>query len=418
MTDTPADLPPAVAAWLVSDTGLGQIARTEAELCTGSPELQVVTQRRREGLDAAQAAAVVGAAKARARARSRWPDADRLVFTRTGLEQASDPDVSVWRARRFAAAPTVEDRAAGCGGDTLALAATGARVTAVDLDAGRLLLLAHNAAVRGLDVTTIVADALDLPAPRTGPVHVDPGRRVGERRVRRLADHQPSVPGIVGHLAGVAAGPGLAVVLGPGVDLDDPDLPAASELEFVQLGRHLVEAVAWTGALRTPGARSTASILPDPARPHSATSGPVTRSRGDRGPRLPVGSVGDLLVEVAPAAVRARLHDELGAEVGARRVAARRALLTVDGDLASSPWWQARVVEAVLPAGWRAVRRWLQQADEQPVELVLHGVAVDPTAFRRQLGDPPGGPDGRRVELIRGDDGAFAVITSAGRWVT
>lgn len=418
MIDTPTDLHPGVAAWLVSDAGLDQIARTEAELGTGSPELQVVTQRRREGLDAAQASAVVGAAKARTRARSRWPDADRLVFTRTGLEQASDPDVSAWRARRFDGVPTVEDRAAGCGGDTLALAATGARVTAVDLDAGRLLLLAHNAAVRGLEVTTVAADALELPGPRTGPVHVDPGRRVGERRVRRLADHQPSVPAIVHHLAGVVAGAGLAVVLGPGVDLDDPDLPADAELEFVQLGRQLVEAVAWTGALRTPGSRSTASILPDPARPGTAASGPVTRSRGDRGPRLPVGVVGDLLVEVAPAAVRARLHDELGAEVGARRVAARRALLTVDGDLATSSWWQVRVVEAVLPAGARPVRRWLQQADEQPVELVLHGVDVDPTAFRRQLGNPPRGPDGRRVELIRGDDGAFAVITSAAPWVT
>lgn len=415
MNDTSTELLPEVATWLVSDAGLDAIVRTEAELGTGSTELQVVTKRRREGLDASRAAAAVGAAKARTRARSRWPDADRLVFTRSGLEQASDPDVSTWRARRFDAEAAVEDRAAGCGGDTLALAATGARVTAIDRDAGRLRLLAHNAAVRGLDVTTIVADALELPAPRSGPVHVDPGRRIGERRVRRLADHQPSVPALVDHLAGVATGAGLAIVLGPGIDLDDPDLPPDAELEFVQLGRQLVEAVAWTGGRRAPGMRSTASILPDPTRTGTAGTGPVSRSRGPRGPHLPVGTVGDLLVEVAPAAVRARLHDELGAEIGGRRIAARRALLTVDGELPASPWWQARAVEAVLPAGSRAIRRWLREVDEQPVELVLHGVEVDPVAFRRQLGDPPGGPEGRRIELVRGDEGAFAVITRAAR---
>lgn len=414
MPSVEPDLAPDVARWLVSDAGLAAIAQADADLLAGRGELQVVTARRRDGLDAPQAAAAVGAAQARGRARARWPDADRLVFTRTGLEQASDPTVSTWRARRFATATAIEDRAAGCGGDTLALAATGGHVTAVDLDEGRLVLLAHNAAVRGLSVTAVVGDALLRPAPTDGPVHVDPGRRAGGRRVRRLADHHPSVPALVDHLRDVAGGAGLAVVLGPAVDPEDGDLPGDAELEFVQVGGQLVEAVAWTGALRDAAAERTATILPEPS--DSDALAPVTRSRGPRGPRLPVGPVGDVLLEVAPAAVRARLHDELGAEVGARRLATRRALLTVDGDVAASPWWRARRVEAVLPAGARAIRRWLREADDRPVELVLHGVAVEPGAFLRELGRPRTGPGGRRIELVRGDEGAFAVITApAGR---
>lgn len=421
MEPPPAELDPAVAGWLVSAEGLAAIERSSAERAAGSDDLGLVTARRREGLDVPQAAAVVGAALARERARARWPDADRLVFTRSALEQASDPDVSAWRARRFADHPVVEDRGAGCGGDTLAIAATGAHVTAIDRDAARLTLLRHNAAVRGVAVTTVVGDALDRPPPVDGPVHADPGRRVGDRRVRRLSEHQPSVPALADHLADVVTGPGLAVVVGPGVDLDDPGLPRGAELEFVQLGRQLTEAVVWTGALRRDGATSTATVLPDPSV-RAADGGPVhepvTRSRGARGPRLTVGAVGDLLVEVAPAAVRARLHDELGAEVGARRLATRRALLTVDGDLPPSAWWRARPVEAVIPAGARAVRRWLRQADDRPVEIVLHGVDLDPAAFRRELGGPSGGPDGRRIELVRGDEGAFAVITTSPRTVT
>ncbi len=421
MSDTPTELPVAVARWLVTGDGRAAIERCEASVRGGSDRLSVISALRGDGLDRDRAAAVVAAADARTRARLRWPDADRLVFTRAGLEQASDPAVSAWRAARLADDGPVEDRAAGCGGDSLALAAAGAAVAASDLDASRLVLLAHNAAVRDLEVATTVADALAHPPPRSGPVHVDPARRVGERRVRRLEDHRPSVPALFAHLATVASGPGLAVVLGPGVDPDDPALPPEAEIEFVQLGRQLVEAVVWTGNLRrtAPGAaappRRTATILP---APDDLDGVPVTRSRGERGPRLPVGPIGDVLVEVAPAAVRARLHDQLGADIGARRIAQRRALLTADTVVPDSPWWQVRRVETVLPVSARAVRRWLRTADPRPVEVVLHGVDVDPEAYRRALGSPPRGPDGYRVELVRDDEGARAVLTSRARTVT
>lgn len=404
--DSP-ELDPEVATWLVSDDGLDAVVAADRELTGGADVLGVGTRLRDAGLDASRAAAVVGAALARDRARARWPDADQLVFTREGLEQASDPVVSAWRAERFASAGHLEDRAAGCGGDTLALAATGAAVTALDADPGRLVLLRHNAAVRGLRVETVVADALRYPAPTGAPVHADPGRRVDGRRVRRLAAHRPSVPALLTHLHAVRSGPGVAVVLGPGVDLDDPDLPPDAELEFVQVGSRLVEAVVWTGALRRPGVRTTASMLGE-----DGSGPPHTRSADERGARLPVGPIGEVLVEVAAAAVRARIHDRIGGEIGARRLAERRALLTTAGAPPPSPWYRARPIEAVLPARAEAVRRHLAAVDERPYELVLHGVEVDLGAFRRKLRGLSTGPGGRRVELVRTDDGAVALVTT------
>jgi hypothetical protein len=402
------------AAWLVSDDGLGRVADVVRALDAGDGELTILTFLRRERLDPASSAAVLAAAEARRRARERWPDADQLLFTREALEQASDPVVSAWRATRFTDATHVEDRAAGCGGDTLALAAVARAITAIDTDGARLTLLNHNATVRGLQVGTVVADALVHPPPDDGPVHADPGRRVDGRRVRRLAEHRPPVPALLEHLADTAAGPGVAIVLGPGLDLDDPDLPAVGELEFVQLGDRLVEAVLWTGDLCRAGADATATVLS--GEPLTSLAGPapvplVERSRGARGAVLAVGAPGDVLLDVAPAAVRARLHDELGAEVGARRLALRRALLTVDGDAPPSPWWRRRAIEAVLPARAAAVRRHLRPLAELPVEVVLHGVQVDPVAFHRALGGVPSGPRGRRVELVRTDDAAIALVT-------
>lgn len=398
-TLVPTELSVEVAEWLCGRGGHAEVDRATAELDEGSDELALGSRLRAEGLDASQATAVVGAAVARRRARPRWPHADRLLLTPVGLEQASDPEVAAWRARRLAG-HRVWDLCAGLGSDALAMAATGAEVTAVDLDAARLRLLRHNAEVLGVSVATVHADALEVELPPGAMLHADPGRRRDGRRVRRLAEHVPPVGALLARHAGVA---GMGLVLSPAVGLDDPDLPEDVELEFVADDGGLREAVAWGAALRTPGVVASATLLP----------GGQTRRRVGAPEQLPVGAIDGHLVEVTPAAVRARLHDAIGAEIGARRVARRRALLTVDQPPPPSPWYEARPIVAVLPARPKVVRRWLREADERPLEIAVHGLDADPTRWWRELGRPPRGPQGRRLELIRTDDGACAAITDA-----
>lgn len=392
------ELDVAVAEWLV-DVGRAHVADAVAAFDRDQPELAVVARLRAAGLSAERTSAVVGAATARRRARGSWAAADELLFTRTALEQASDPQVSAWRTRRLADAE-VWDLCAGVGGDTLAAAAHGARVTAVDLDAARLTLLRHNAAALGVEVTTLHDDALQVRVPAAAVVHADPGRRRGERRVRRLAEHQPPVGELV---RAHAQARGLGVVLSPAVDLDDPDLPRAAELEFVQVGGALRETVAWTGELRSPGVVARATLLP---QGHS-----LTRTDAEPRPQLPRGEVGEVLVEVAPAAVRARLHDRIGAELGARRIAHGRALLTLDDVPGDDTWLRWRRVYAVLPVRPKAVRAWLRGRTVDAVEFVAHGMALDADAWWRALGRPPRGPAGWRIELVRMDDGGRVLLT-------
>jgi SAM-dependent methyltransferase len=393
------ELTAATADWLCGDAGRDAVTRAAAHLDDGGDPLAVGTRLRQGGLAPEQATAVLGAATARRRARGRWPDADRLLLTPIGLEQASDPEVAAWRARRLAGA-SVWDLGAGLGADALAIAATGADVTAVDLDAGRLRLLRHNAEVLGLEVTTLVADALEVELPPGALLHADPGRRRDGRRVRRLADHLPPVGRLLARHRGLA---GLALVLSPAVDLRDPDLPEDAELEFVADTDGLRETVAWGGCLRVAGVAATATLLPEGHQRHR---------RGEPDP-CPVGEVGDHLVEVAPAAVRARLHDDIGSRIGARRLALRRALLTTDQPPPPSPWYRSRPVLAVLPARPRAVRRWLREVAPRPLEIAVHGLDADPQRWWRDLGRPARGPQGRRLELIRTDEGGIAVVTDA-----
>jgi hypothetical protein len=384
-------LPPETARWLVTAEGLALVRRAEVALGEGNGPLELASLLRHDGLDPGQVRAVASVADARRRMTPELRAAG-FVATRGMLEQMSDPTVSAWRARRVRG--HVIDLCCGAGGDTVALATHAERVTSVEIHEDRAVLTAHNARTR--DVRVVVGDALQAPVRLDGVVHVDPSRRTSRGRARRLEEYVPPVDAL---LAACSQARGLAVVLSPAVDIDEP-LLQSGEIEFIQVGRRLVEAVWWSAALRDGPVMARASILPQGE----------TRTRERDVDPLPSGPVGAWLVEVVPAAVRARLHDTLGAEIGARRLATRRALMTTDEKPPVSPWWRALRVEAVLPPRARHVRTWLAGADNLPLEIHLHGLDVHLDRFWRDLGRPHRGPEGREIHLARLDEGAVAII--------
>lgn len=389
----------AEATWLVGAEGLATLSETVARLDAGASAGSVLDGLRRSGIPGGRASLVLEAAEARRRARTDHPEAERLVFTRRSLEQASQPRVAAWRARRYRGVEAF-DLCAGAGTDAAAIARTAARVVAVEHDPGRAVLLRHNLDVLAPDAEVRCVDALTVPVPPAAAVHVDPDRRDDGRRLVDPSRYRPDVRALDARLRASNA---LGVTMGPGVDLDHPLLVDA-EIEFVQLGRRLVEAVRWTGALRHDGARASATLLPE---------GLHLRGDGVSGAPLPVRPIGRLLLEPAPALVRARLHDRLGEGLGpdVGRVATRSALLTAD-TAPSSPWLRRREVLAVLAARPRAVRTHLARfAETEPVELALHGLTADLEAWWRDLGRPPRGPEGLRIDLVRLDRGARAVLS-------
>lgn len=400
------ELDQATARWLTGAAGQAAVAELTAAVDAGEDPLRLAAGARRSLDEPRHAAAATAAAVARVRARSRWPEAETLLFTREGLEEASDPEVAAWRARSLVARtgqpkPCVVDLTAGLGGDALALAGAGVDLTAVEADPARAVLLAHNLAACGASARVVVDDALAVRVPSHGYALADPSRRVDGRRVRQLDAHRPPVGPLVQRQAEHG---GLALVLAPGVDRDDPAFDARGiEVEYVQLGDQLLEATVWFERLRDAKVEASATLLP--AGDH--------RTRTTRGERLPVREPGGYLIEVAPAAVRARLHDDVGREIDAWRLASHRALLSADRRPPTSAWYRARPIEATLPARAAPLRRWLAERDELPVEVVTHGLDADPARWWRELGRPPRGPQGRRIELIRRDADTIAVITDA-----
>lgn len=397
-----------VARWLTTPDGARFVDHAMERLARSdeAAHLHAITWLRRRGLTIPMASMVVDVAMARRSAVTTAPHATDWLMTPTALQQGSDPAVSRWRARRYAAASQIWDLCAGVGFDAFNLADHG-EVHAVESDPVRAVFAAWNLRSTRHPVTVHEADALSVEPPPTALVHADPARRDGSARLRTLATYRPGVDRL---MRAHGRSPGVGVVVSPSVDWNDRVLmdladsqPGGVEVEFMQKGPRLVEGTIWTGDLREPGARASATVL-DADQAHH-------RVRAAEPRMADVRPVAALLIVPAPALVRARLHDEVGEEIDAGRISARRALLTTDRRPVPSPWYRIEDVEWTGAADVRRVKAWLRTVEDRPCELVVHGLDVDVASWWRRLPGVTRGPQGRRIHLVRTARGAMAIAT-------
>jgi SAM-dependent methyltransferase len=320
-----------------------------------------------------------GQAELRAAARSKFAHAERMWFTRAGLEQASTQEVAQHRRARFADATTVADLCCGIGGDLLALA-TDHDVRAVDRDPAHLWMAARNAAAHGLAhrVTTVEADVRDVDLTGVDAVFVDPARRAGGRR-HRVGECEPPLDWCATLVERV---PAVGVKAAPGIDHDLA--PSGWEIEFVSVGRELKEAALWSPALA--GARTRATVLP---------AGAVLLP--EPGGAVPVREPGEHLLDPDPAVTRAGLVAELARATGTWQLDPQIAFLSGDAPVAT-PF--ARTLRVLDSAPWHQKRlpRRLRDLDVGAVDIRRRGLAGDVDALHRTL--HRGLTGSRRVTLV------------------
>ena len=139
-----------------------------------------VSRLRAAGLSPDLVAAAVGQARLRSRARAKFGAfADRMLFTRAGLEQATRLEVGARHAGRFrdAGVARVADLGCGIGGDALAFAGIGLDVVAVDADGVTAALAAYNLAPFGEQAQVRHARAEEVDLAGVDAVWLDPARR-------------------------------------------------------------------------------------------------------------------------------------------------------------------------------------------------------------------------------------------------
>ncbi|WP_460785458.1 class I SAM-dependent methyltransferase [Microbacterium tumbae] len=381
---------------------------------------RAVSRLRAAGHSPELVSAVVGQARLRTRAAAKFGGfAERMLFTQAGLEQATRLGVAARHAGRMRAAGIahVADLGCGIGGDALAFAGAGLRVTAVDADEVTAAIAAYNLAPFGADATVLhrtAEDAADTildaagPTPASlagaapadappGDVHqarresaeasedaahlrqsdtavwLDPARRTaghGETRRVTASDYSPSLDWAFDLASRMPTG----IKLGPGHDRDA--LPADAEAQWVSVDGSVVELVLWSGALAREGVRRAALVIRG-ERPHELTAGADAPDAGVR-------PLGAFVHEPDGAVIRARLIGDVARSLDAGMLDEHIAYLSGD-EAVTSPFVQSFRVRETLPLNPKAISAALRANGIGAVEIKKRGVDIDPAAFRRKL---------------------------------
>jgi SAM-dependent methyltransferase len=353
---------------------------------------RAVSRLRAAGHSPDLVSAVVGQARLRPRARVKFgPFADRLLFTRAGLEQATRMPLAAVHAGRYRAAgiARVADLGCGIGGDALAFAGAGIHVLAVEADEVTAAIAAYNLAPFRDEVEVRHGRAEDADLQPGDGVWLDPARRTaGHTETTRVATADYSPP--LDWAFEVAAAHPTGIKLGPGFDRES--LPEGAEAQWVSIDGSVVELALWSGVLARPGVGRAALILRDGAA-HELTAAADA-------PDEPVRELGAFVHEPDGAVIRARLIGEVARSLQAGMLAPGVAYITGDAPL-QSPFAATFRVRETVPFEVKKLARALRERGIGTLEIKKRGVDVDPAALRPRLG-------------LRGDDSATLILTRIG----
>lgn len=385
--------------WLLSGAGASLLQHIDELGDGGMPDLRIA-EKLRQDHPADRVALAMTQRDLRQRARVKLAHADRLFFTREGLEQATSDRIANHRACRFASTPRVVDLCCGIGGDLMALAGIDSieHIAAVDLDPVHLLLAKTNVAALSpeRDLDLIQADVRDVDLTGVDGVFIDPARRSTHGRLGGITSEPPLewATALVDHV------PAVGIKTAPGIPHEL--IPEAWELETIALGLDLKEAVLWSPPLAH-GLRSATVIDNDTV--HHLTSRP-----GD-----PVSLVtpvaGEWLLDPNPAVTRAGLVEDLARETGASKIDTEIGFL-VSERAVCTPFARCLRIVAALPWHEKRVRAELRALDAGPIDIRRRGLAGDVDAITKRLR----GKGSRRftVAMTRVDNSPWAIICEAG----
>ncbi|WP_119698637.1 THUMP-like domain-containing protein [Microbacterium halotolerans] len=356
---------------------------------TASDVARSVSRLRAAGHSPGLVSAVVGQARLRVRAGAKFGDmANRMLFTRAGLEQATRLSVAMRHAERMrrAGIVSVADLGCGIGGDSLAFAGLGMRVHSVDADEVTAAIAAFNLAAFRPEcaVSHGTAEGADLAG--VDAVWLDPARRTGGRtETQRVGADAYSPP--LDWTFDLASRMPAGVKLGPAHDRDA--LPEDCEAQWISVDGSTVELVVWTGALAREGVGRSALVLRGDSA-HELTAQTDTEDE-------PVRELGAYVHEPEGAVIRARLIGDVARALKAGPVASGIAYLTGDA-AATSPFVSSFRVRETLPADVKHLGKALRSRGIGTLEIKKRGVDIDPAVLRRKLG-------------LRGDEAATLILT-------
>lgn len=306
----------------------------------------------------------------RGEALSKFPQAEKMYFTREALEQATPWPVAVHRALRYQGSEQIVDLGCSIGGDALALAAS-APVIGLEQDELRAAMAQENGRALGVNLAAVQADASALPfrlTPRQA-VFFDPARRTEHGRSYSVDDYQPPLALVHDWLEQTDA---VGAKISPGVQLEEL-AGFDCEIEFVSLDGALKEAALWFGRFKTAARRAT--LL---------KGGKTFTLTAEEQPGLPLSEPRAYLYEPDAAVLRAGLVQTVGADLDAAQLDPEIAYLTAD-TLTQTPYARVWPVLDWMPFQLKRLRAALRERNIGQVTVKKRGSPIVPEELIQQL---------------------------------
>lgn len=356
---------------LLTPEGLALLRSLEAQDLKTEP-IKLIEKLRKAGHDPELVSQVLTQLKLRSKATSKFGEfAQQMLFTESGLEQATRLSVAAHHAGRFleAQVTSVTDLGCGIGADALAFAAAGLKVVAVERDETTAALASFNLASFE-NASVVHADAIEHQALTQG-LWFDPARRdlshTGDRhKVLSPEDFTPNLNWVFDLARTKPSG----VKLGPAFPLEL--IPEDAHAEWVSNAGDLVELTLWFGMGRQ-GQRSALQIGPKSHR-YLASEAVLAE----------LGSLERYLYEPDPAMIRSGLMGNLAQELDLRIFSPGIAYLSSNDPL-HSPWLRGFEVLAVLPLDEKKIAAWCREHEIGILEIKKRGVDITPEQLRPRL---------------------------------
>ena len=348
--------------------------------------------------------AALSQSRLRTKARTKFGEfADRMLFTDAGLEQASRLRVAANHAARFRGQVAgVADLGCGIAGDSLAFAAAGLNVLAVEADE-------HTAALASVNLAPFPearvehTDATTVEIPSGWGVWADPARRNVDRygqskRLANPADYSPNLDWVFS----LAERHPLGVKLGPATDrelIPDSLGGATVEAQWVSVDGDVVELALWAGGLARPGVGRSALVLD--------AAGAAELTATEDLPDVGLGELGEYLYEPNGAVIRARLLPLVAEQLGAQLISPGIAYLSA-ATARPTRFASGFRVREVFAADERLLKRELAARGIGRLEIKKRGWDGDPAALRKRLA--LSGPESATLFLTRIDGRHRAIL--------
>lgn len=315
--------------------------------------------------------------------------ASHMLFTRSGLEQASQMAVADYHAGIFrdAGVKTVADLGCGLGADTLAFSRAQMTVTAVDIDPETAAYTAFNlkhypqaqvflgSAQEYLKTT--YSQGLIRNEPRG--LFADPARRNQSGRVLNPEHWSPPLSEIISWHNDNKY---LGIKIAPGIKYEN--LPENFHTRWVAVGEDLVEATIWSESLIAPG-RSAMIIHPD----HTNSTLFIPNVTSPRQPpsTVPTTKLGQYLFEANPALLRAGGLSYLARTLDAGLISPAISYLTGNNlpPAEMQPWLRNYKIIKVLPLRAKVIAQELAKMGTTRIDIKKRGWKGDPAQFRKKL---------------------------------